>query len=602
LRRVDITICLNNSVYLGTNRPTDILIMMTAPENIPFPKAIWWYPGSGSDFFAAVVPYLVQQRWRDEQPPLTVEAPGFLAEHGAFPIVFNDADTSLLQRLEDGAGSEVLYENFSPNLDLVGYSKMEWKQLGMIRVMLERKASFVMDVPAPDPASAPVPTPAPPEPSHSERGVDRPFRTWVPLEDDIERDPRQLSLFHSRKNRPQTGGQDGSSSMHRFKRRLLESGKAPAAGHSREKEPLAAPQRIRLDEAGIPEGCIRVKLMELEVRIVDANDAEVFVQPCWFVLSDVLDFAETVAPVLGTEIKALSLLRTRCSRTYPVRNTDNLGKMVLEYFYRHPDAFKKLHFAWFDGTVRDVRARWRFIRLGKPERMRKPGDPLFEVLVPPRLRDDLATDFLPAWQRMSYWGGTRMGSALHYPAHRYEKPVGLGDVPVFWVIPGLLMGGSWPAGEDREATRFLHEALLDAGIRTFINLVPEKESDRFEHVTNYERFANALARERNIRIKHHAMPMINGGLMLDPEALDDTLAYITREMELGRGVYVHGNDGVGRADTVLAAWLHANRLAHGWSAVKLLQAIRLVSGRDVARISDHQMEFLDGLSPVMRRK
>ena len=31
--------------------------------------------------------------------------------------------------------------------------------------------------------------------------------------------------------------------------------------------------------------------------------------------------------------------------------------------------------------------------------------------------------------------------------------------------------------------------------------------------------------------------------MLDPEALDDTLAYITREMELGRGVYVHGNDG-----------------------------------------------------------
>ena len=110
--------------------------------------------------------------------------------------------------------------------------------------------------------------------------------------------------------------------------------------------------------------------------------------------------------------------------------------MVLEYFYRHPDAFKKLHFAWFDGTVRDVRAEGGdLVRLGKPERMRKKtGGPAFEVLVPPRLRDDLATDFLPAWQRMSYWGGTRMGQRLALScAPLDENPVRTGLMYPFFL-------------------------------------------------------------------------------------------------------------------------------------------------------------------------
>jgi len=62
----------------------------------------------------------------------------------------------------------------------------------------------------------------------------------------------------------------------------------------------------------------------------------------------------------------------------------------------------------------------------------------------------------------------------------------------YWAVPGLLLGGAYPGAKDAQQRQSRIRALLDAGIRTFVNLMEEDE-------TNYsgERFVpyDDLARQ-----------------------------------------------------------------------------------------------------------
>ena len=47
----------------------------------------------------------------------------------------------------------------------------------------------------------------------------------------------------------------------------------------------------------------------------------------------------------------------------------------------------------------------------------------------------------------------------------------------YWVVPGLLLAGAYPGSPDPEEHRAKIKALLDAGIRAFVNLMEETETN-----------------------------------------------------------------------------------------------------------------------------
>jgi hypothetical protein len=47
----------------------------------------------------------------------------------------------------------------------------------------------------------------------------------------------------------------------------------------------------------------------------------------------------------------------------------------------------------------------------------------------------------------------------------------------YWIVPGRLLAGAYPGDSDPETHRVKVQALIDAGIRTFVNLMEEDETN-----------------------------------------------------------------------------------------------------------------------------
>jgi len=128
----------------------------------------------------------------------------------------------------------------------------------------------------------------------------------------------------------------------------------------------------------------------------------------------------------------------------------------------------------------------------------------------------------------------------------------------YWVVPGLLLAGACPGDPDADEHRAKVQALLDAGIRTFVNLMEEDETNYAgEPFVPYQDLAKQLCPD--VRCYRHAIRDLSAptrALMTAIlDAIDDSLA-------AGSPVYGHCWGGVGRTGTVIGCWL----LRHGHAA------------------------------------
>jgi ADP-ribosyl-[dinitrogen reductase] hydrolase len=138
------------------------------------------------------------------------------------------------------------------------------------------------------------------------------------------------------------------------------------------------------------------------------------------------------------------------------------------------------------------------------------------------------------------------------PNHRWE----LDDlVHAWWVEPERVLAGEYPGHSDRRRAEEKVAVLLDAGIRTFVDLTTGDDG-----LVPYDRLVAEAAERRGLPLAHHSAPIPDLGTV-DDTAYDELVDLVTARQRHG-GVYVHCWGGVGRTGTVVGCLLAASGLAH----------------------------------------
>ncbi len=151
------------------------------------------------------------------------------------------------------------------------------------------------------------------------------------------------------------------------------------------------------------------------------------------------------------------------------------------------------------------------------------------------------------------------------------------DLPferVYWVEPGRLLAGPYPAEYDAHLTGRNILRLFESGIRSFISLMEAREEScdqqsRSSYVAVVERVASRLGVEfewQRFEIHDMSVP--------DAARMDAIQAAIEESLSRDRPVYAHCWGGRGRTGTVAGAYLIRRGLASPENFVEVIASLR----------------------------
>jgi len=119
----------------------------------------------------------------------------------------------------------------------------------------------------------------------------------------------------------------------------------------------------------------------------------------------------------------------------------------------------------------------------------------------------------------------------------------------YWVVRGSLLAGEYPGALLKSRACEKLNRLLDAGIRSFVDLTEIREP-----LAPYEPLLTELAHMRGIECRYvrHAIPDLGvpGSVLLG-----QILTTIEEEIAQGRPVYLHCWGGIGRTGTIVGCWM-----------------------------------------------
>lgn len=118
----------------------------------------------------------------------------------------------------------------------------------------------------------------------------------------------------------------------------------------------------------------------------------------------------------------------------------------------------------------------------------------------------------------------------------------------YWVARDRLLAGEYPGSWSDDDARQKLTALLDAGIRSFVDLTEAHE------LRPYDAIVEEMAKTRNIDVRYRRMSVEDMGIPT-VDHMTAVLAHIDSEIEEGRPVYVHCWGGIGRTGTVVGCWM-----------------------------------------------
>lgn len=126
----------------------------------------------------------------------------------------------------------------------------------------------------------------------------------------------------------------------------------------------------------------------------------------------------------------------------------------------------------------------------------------------------------------------------------------------YWVIPNLLLAGEYPGARTEAEARMKLGALLDAGVRAFVDLTEAGEYN----LRPYWPLVQQLAAERDVSVTHRRLS-IPDMCAPDPAHMAAILNTIDAFVAAGTPVYVHCFGGIGRTGTVVGCHLVRNGAA-----------------------------------------
>jgi hypothetical protein len=118
----------------------------------------------------------------------------------------------------------------------------------------------------------------------------------------------------------------------------------------------------------------------------------------------------------------------------------------------------------------------------------------------------------------------------------------------YWVKPGQFLAGEYPARFDEEITRKRIDALLQAGLNTFIDLTNANESIPYANILLEQ------ASAYSVEAVHHRFPIGDFGLPT-PDRMNAILDKIEESLRTGRRIYLHCWGGIGRTGTTVGCYL-----------------------------------------------
>jgi protein-tyrosine phosphatase len=164
--------------------------------------------------------------------------------------------------------------------------------------------------------------------------------------------------------------------------------------------------------------------------------------------------------------------------------------------------------------------------------------------------------------------GNRMMSSKEYQLAGIDTA----SPPVsgYWVVPNLLLAGPFPGDADPSEHQEKLQKILDAGIRTFVNLMHEDEIDHEGRL--FAPYKDLIQRLRPDAI-FVRYPIVD----LSVPTVDEMTAIlnaIDRSLEENKPVYVHCWGGVGRTGTVVGCWMLRHGLATPENYLDVLATLR----------------------------
>jgi protein-tyrosine phosphatase len=165
------------------------------------------------------------------------------------------------------------------------------------------------------------------------------------------------------------------------------------------------------------------------------------------------------------------------------------------------------------------------------------------------------------------------------------------DVPLrnsYWVIEGQLLAGEYPAVGPDEERHARVKALLDAGIRSFVNLTETHE------LRPYQALLNDIATERDLDVQYRCMSIENRGIPT-VDHMHAILRHIREEIDAGRPVYVHCWGGIGRTGTVVGCWMVERGTCGAVEAIaEIANLRRLIPQPSPSPETEEQADFVNG--------
>ncbi len=135
-------------------------------------------------------------------------------------------------------------------------------------------------------------------------------------------------------------------------------------------------------------------------------------------------------------------------------------------------------------------------------------------------------------------------------------------IDCYWVLPEQFLAGQYPARIERPDAAERLDALLSAGIDTFINLAEQDE------MSAYLPLLHERAGLRGISADYVAFPIVDLGLP-EPGVMRSILDCIDHAVAANHRVYLHCVGGIGRTGIVVGCFL----IRHGYTGDRALQQI-----------------------------